>query len=205
VAQSHPEAPAKVALLWAARTQLGQMSLADLRTRCDGLLANPLVVPAFPQYLSGLIQALEPAPALAPFVVEVMSNAFARLPDPVLLPWLPTLITTLRGQAAEFVPALVREAARTFPGALSAVDAWVPPWSASSAPAIRAVAARPAAAGPSAELLRRYPATVDAVAELLGCTGQWQEVEATEPGHPAVRALLAEYPDPTLAVLDLIG
>jgi hypothetical protein len=204
VAQSHPEAPAKVALLWAARTQLGQLSLADLRARCAGLLANPLVVPAFPQYLSGLIQALEPAPALAPFVVEVMSNAFARLPDPVLLPWLPTLITTLRDQAAEFVPALVREAGRTFPGSLPAVDAWVPPWSA-PVPAIRVAAAPPAPVRPAMELLRQHPSTVDAAAALLRCTGGWQQVDADGPAHPAARALLAEYPGPTLAVLELLG
>src|SRR2546429_9634251 len=53
VQQSHPEAPAKVALLWAARFQLGLLPLAELRSRCDELLANPLVVPAFPLYLSG--------------------------------------------------------------------------------------------------------------------------------------------------------
>jgi hypothetical protein len=53
VRQSHPEAPAKVALLWAASSQLGLLSLAELRSRCDDLLANPLVVPAFPLYISG--------------------------------------------------------------------------------------------------------------------------------------------------------
>ena len=95
---------------------LGMLTLDDLRARCDELLGNPLVVPKFPLYLSGFVQALEPVPALAPFVVEVLSKAFARLPDPVLLPWLPTLITTLKEQAAELVPVLVREAGRTFPG-----------------------------------------------------------------------------------------
>jgi hypothetical protein len=92
VRQSHPQAPTKVALLWAAQFQLGQLRLDELRSRCDDLLGNPLVVPAYPQYLSGFVQALEPAPTLGPFVVETMSKAFGRLPDPVLLPWLPTLI-----------------------------------------------------------------------------------------------------------------
>lgn len=90
VRQSHPEAPAKVALLWAAQFQLGLLPLAELRSRCAELLTNPLVVPAFPQYLSGFVQALEPVPALAPFVVELISTAFARLPDPVLLPCCPS-------------------------------------------------------------------------------------------------------------------
>jgi Family of unknown function (DUF5682) len=168
VRQSHPEAPAKVALLWAAQTQLSLLTLTELRNRCDELLANPLVVPAFPWYLSGFVQALEPAPALAPFVVEVLSKAFARLPDPVLLPWLPTLITALRDQARELVPVLVREAGRTFPANLPSVDAWVPPWStlaALEAPAGQ-VAAPP---GPVADLLAGHPTACDAVSVLLGC------------------------------------
>ena len=45
--------------------QLGLLPLADLRARCAELLANPLVVPAFPHYLSGFVQALEPVPGLA--------------------------------------------------------------------------------------------------------------------------------------------
>ncbi|WP_433826613.1 DUF5682 family protein [Actinoplanes sp. CA-015351] len=134
VRQSHPETPAKTSLLWAARHQLGDLPLPDLRVRVDELLANPLVVPAFPQYVSGFVQALEPVPRLAPFVVETLSKAFGRLPDPVLLPWLPTLITTLKSQAAELVPVLTREAGRTFPGSLPAIDEWTPPWQSRPAP-----------------------------------------------------------------------
>jgi hypothetical protein len=162
VQQSHPEAPAKVAMLWAARFQLGVLPLAELRVRCDELLANPLVVPSFPLYLSGFVQALEAAPALTPFVVEVLSNAFARLPDPVLLPWLPTLITTLRDQAGELVPVLVREAGRTFPGTLAALDVWTPRGSAPAAAPVE-----PAPSGPVAELLAEYPAAAEALALVL--------------------------------------
>src|SRR5690606_20746873 len=93
VEQSHPEAPAKVALLWATRMQLSMLTLADLRIRCDAMLANPLVIPAFPQYLSGFVQAMDPVPAIKSFVVELLSKAFGRLPDAILLPWLPTLVT----------------------------------------------------------------------------------------------------------------
>ncbi|GAA4099150.1 DUF5682 family protein [Nonomuraea soli] len=128
VKQSHPESPAKVALLWAAQTQLGILDRQELRRRCDELLAHPLVVPTFPQYLSGFVQALDPVPSLGPFVVEVISKAFARLPDDVLLPWLPKLITTLRDQAGELLPVLIREAGRVFPGRLATLDQWTPPW-----------------------------------------------------------------------------
>lgn len=126
-AQSHPKEPAKVALRWAAQVQLGQLSRAELRSLCDDLLGNPLVVPAYPRYLSGFLHALEPVPQLADFVVEAVSNAFARLPDPVLLPWLPTLISTPRADGSDLAPLLIREAGRIFPGRLAALDAWVPP------------------------------------------------------------------------------
>ncbi|MEU1884861.1 hypothetical protein ABZ491_05170 [Micromonospora rifamycinica] len=202
VAQSHPEAPAKVALVWAARHQLGLLPLAELRERCAGLLANPLVVPAFPRYLSGFVHALEPVPGLAPFVVETMSSAFARLPDPVLLPWLPTLITTLREHGPELVPVLVREAARTFPGTLPELDAWVPPWRGSTAvPAPTAHRAAPV--GQVHTLLAAHPAAVDAVAALLGCDGDWSASPA-EPVGTAVPALLAGHPATAQAVAALL-
>jgi hypothetical protein len=172
VAQSHPDEPAKTALLWAAKTQLGTLSRADLRARCDELLGNPLVVPSYPRYLSGLVYALEPVPALTDFVVEAVSNAFGRLPDPVLLPWLPTLITTLRSGGAELAPLLIREAGRIFPGKLPALDAWVPPWRDQPAPAATQAARSGGAQGVA--LLAAHPATCDAVATLLGCDEPWQ-------------------------------
>jgi hypothetical protein len=197
VAQSHPEEPAKTALLWAAKTQLGTLSRADLRARCDELLGNPLVVPAYPRYLSGLVHALEPVPALADFVVDAVSNAFGRLPDPVLLPWLPTLITTLRSGGAELAPLLIREAGRIFPGQLPALDAWVPPWREQPVSASPR-AARAATQG--AALLTAHPATCDAVAGLLGCADPW---EAAVPAPSGV-ALLDRYPATTQALASLL-
>ncbi|MGI5165713.1 hypothetical protein ACQEU3_15265 [Spirillospora sp. CA-253888] len=199
VRQSHPESPAKVALLWAAREQLGLMSRAELRARCDELLDNPLAVPSFPLYLSGFVQALESVPGLAPFVVETMSKAFGRLPDPVLLPWLPKLIMTLRKQARELVPVLVREAARTFPGSLAALDAWEAPWEAEPRPA----AAPPAASGPVADLLAAHPAACDAVAGLLGCEGEWS-APGGAPGDTEVSALLQRHPETADALAALL-
>jgi hypothetical protein len=46
-----------------------------------------------PAGAGGFVHALEPVPALTGFVVGTVSNAFGRLPDPVLLPWLPTFIS----------------------------------------------------------------------------------------------------------------
>ncbi|MEV0614129.1 DUF5682 family protein [Nonomuraea sp. NPDC050404] len=206
VQQSHPESPDKVALLWAARHQLGLLPLAELRARVAELLANPLVIPSFPLYITGFVQAMEPAPGLSGFVVEVISKAFGRLPDNVLLPWLPKLITTLRDGAGELVPVLVREAGRTFPGSLTAVDAWVPPWTAHPKPAAAAALA-PVASGPVAELLRGHPAACDAVAGVLGCEGEWQAPGSSggTGGHEEVSALLSEHPEPALAVAGLLA
>ncbi|ANB09592.1 hypothetical protein SAM40697_5636 [Streptomyces ambofaciens] len=203
VAQSHPEEPSKTALLWAAQVQLGTLSRAQLRERCDALLGNPLVVPAYPRYLSGFVHALEPVPGLADVVVEAVSNAFGRLPDAVLLPWLPLLITTMRSGAAELAPLLIREAGRIFPGRLAALDAWVPPWRTPAVPpVVRRVGAEES--GPrGAALLPAHPAACDAVAELLGCAGEW-----ARPGAPAGlsgAALLAAHPAACDAVAGLLG
>ncbi|MET7921785.1 hypothetical protein ABZU45_39560, partial [Streptomyces avermitilis] len=200
VAQSHPQEPSKVALLWAAQVQLGHLSRADLRTRCDELLDNPMVVPAYPRYLSGFVHALEPVPGLADLVVEAVSNAFGRLPDPVLLPWLPTLISTLRSNGAELAPLLIREAGRIFPGRLGELDVWVPPWRAQPLPD----AARPGGrAGDSRNvaLLAAHPETCDAVASLLGCDGTWQTADPV----PESVQLIGRHPDTAVALESLLA
>lgn len=197
LAQSHPREPSRTALLWAAQVQLGRLSRAELRSRCDDLLANPLVVPAYPRYLSGLVHALEPVPGLTDFVVEAVSQAFGRLPDPVLLPWLPTLVTTLRAGGADLAPLLIREAGRTFPGRLEALDTWVPPWRVQpEAPS----AGRPDA-GHGCTLLADHPGTCDAVAGLLGCEGTGES-----PGSGRAGAALAgRHPDTALALEALLA
>ncbi|MFD8349036.1 hypothetical protein ACFV1X_08830 [Streptomyces coelicoflavus] len=209
VGQSHPEDPSKTALLWAAQVQLGTLSRGELRSRCDALLANPLVVPAYPRYLSGFVHALEPVPGLADVVVEAVSNAFGRLPDAVLLPWLPLLVTTLRSSAAELAPLLIREAGRIFPGRLAALDAWVPPW---RTPPVAADAHRAGPGGHAprgAALLPAHPATCDAVAELLGCTQDWSDAgRSGAPGGPGAAsgaALLTAHPAACDALAGLLG
>lgn len=200
-AQSHPREPSRTALLWAAQVQLGRLSRAELRERCDALLANPLVVPAYPRYLSGFLHALEPVPQLADFAVEAVSKAFARLPDTVLLPWLPTLITTLRSEGADLTPLLIREAGRVFPGRLAALDAWVPPWEAVPETPATAPAATGGATARRAVLLAAHPETCDSLAELLGCEGAW-EVEAEEPSGAV---LVSRHPETAAALEALLA
>ncbi|WP_416968872.1 hypothetical protein [Streptomyces sp. 4F14] len=188
VGQSHPEDAgdtAKTALLWAAQTHLGTLPRAELSARCEALLSSPLTVPAYPRYLSGFLHALEPVPQLADFVVEAVSNAFGRLPDSVLLPWLPTLVTTLRASGAELAPLLIREADRLFPARLPALDAWTPPWREEGV-----VAGTPVARTGGSTLLAAHPETCDALAGLLGCAGPWRVTEAVQGV-----TLLDQYPD----------
>ncbi|MBT3154233.1 hypothetical protein HTV45_25740 [Streptomyces sp. CHD11] len=203
VAQSHPDDPAKTALLWAAQVQLGTLPRAELRARCDALLDNPMVVPAYPRYLSGFVHALEPVPGLADVVVEAVSNAFGRLPDTVLLPWLPLLITTLRAGAADLAPLLIREAGRIFPGRLAELDGWTPPWRVTETDPFAARRAIPAAEVPRGlALLTAHPEACDAVAGLLGCDGGW--APAGVPAAPGA-GLLAAHPATCGAMAELLG
>ncbi|MQY27520.1 DUF5682 family protein [Nocardia aurantia] len=202
VQQSHPEAPAKIALLWAARYQLGLLSLPELRHRCDDMLANPLILPTFPDYILGFVQAMDPAPTLKPFVVEILSKSFGTLPDKVLLPWLPGLITNLRNHAADLVPTLIREAARTFPPTLPALDTWTPPWSA-SAPSVPTTPETAAPSGPLTTMLAAHPATCIALATLLGYETIWQATSLT-PKSP-VSILIDRYPDAGNALAATLG
>ena len=211
VQQSAPQTPAKSALFWAAQHQLGTLTIGDLRARCDELLANPLVVPSFPQYVSGFVHALEPVPRLAPFVVETLSKAFARLPDPVLLPWLPTLITTLKKEVPELVPVLTREAGRTFPGDLPTLDTWTAPWNRPSKPAAAAKKTAGPGRNPSAIAARRlvdtHPGTALGVAGRLGRTDAWTPAgieEATAPQVGEAVTLLGRYPDTASTVATLL-
>ncbi|MGX1770831.1 DUF5682 family protein [Nocardia brasiliensis] len=201
VLQSHPEAPAKVALLWAARFQLGLLTMAELRSRCDDMLANPLMLPSVPQYVSGFVQAIDPAPALKPFVVELLSKAFGTLPDAVLLPWLPKLITTLKDQAGDLIPGLVREAGRTFPGALPAVDAFTAPWSLESPSTPTPLT--PSPKGPVNDLLATHPTTCNALAALLGIEATWQETQPA--GNHEVADLLHRFPTTATALAAQLG
>ncbi|MFF1510181.1 hypothetical protein [Streptomyces sp. NPDC058326] len=200
VAQSHPGDQAKTALLWAAQVQLGTLSRGELRARCDELLAHPLVVPSYPRYLSGFVHALEPVPGLADVVVEAVSNAFGRLPDDVLLPWLPTLITTLRSNAAELAPLLIREAGRVFPARLAALDAWIPPWRVPPEDELLPRAAAPRGAA----LLPAHPETCDALAGLLGVTDPWDPSDGRDT-DPTGAALLFTHPAACDAAADLLG
>ena len=166
VAQSHPEDPAKTRCCGRPGTSSASLSRAELRARCDELLGNPLVVPAYPRYLSGFVHALEPVPGpdglrrgggVQRVRAAARPGAAALAADPDHAP--------CASGGADLAPLLIREAGRIFPGRLAALDAWVPPWRAQPEP--EAVAAAPGQPDWGIALLAAYPATCDALEVLL--------------------------------------
>ncbi len=176
--------PPKLALLWTAECVLRLRELASLRSHFDELIDNELLLPTLPDYLGGFLLALAFTPMVAGLTVELLSKAFERLPDHLLMPWLPKLLMMLRPHAATALPTLVKEAVAIFPPDLDALAHWQPPWNrqvaaseaGTSADALEATTSR-TALDPSqqtaASLLAAYPATTDALAVSLGVPVVW--------------------------------
>lgn len=197
VAQAEPDDPPKIALRWAAQWILGQRAEDEIRADFQHLLGSPLLLPAFPEYMAGFLLALEFTPRISRLAVELLSRAFAQLPDEVLVPWLPKLVVTLRPLGSGLMQTLVKEAGLAFPRELSALPKWEFAWERKlpAAPASAAAAkekAKPAAAvkekAPAIErspaeqtiaaLLRAEPASLNALAERFGAPVAWAEVAA---------------------------
>nr|WP_263429557.1 DUF5682 family protein [Nannocystis pusilla] len=187
VAQAEPDDPPKIALRWAAQWILGQRSEDEIRADFQHLLHSQWLLPAFPEYMAGFLLALEFTPRISRLAVEFLSRAFAALPDEVLVPWLPKLVVTLRPLGSGVMQTLVKEAGLAFPRELGKLEAWEFAWDRSvpvappPAPKARSEV-KPAAAlaverSPVelavATLLRAEPATLDALAGLLGVAPTW--------------------------------
>jgi hypothetical protein len=190
--------PNKLGLLWAAEWVLGLRKVEQIRQFFDGLFANPLALASFPAYVNGFLLALKFTTLVVRLVVELMSRAFERLPDAVLMPWLPGLILMLRPHMGTVLPNLLKEASATFPDSLSALADWKPPWH--GAPAPVAQAASPAAVDRTpAELevnrfLLAWPAGSEALAALLGIESAPPPSTASSGLEAAVKELLQMYP-----------
>lgn len=218
--QAEPEDPAKISLLWAAEWIVGLRTEDSIREEFLHLMGNALLLPAFPEYMAGFLLALEFTPRISRLAVELLSRAFALLPDEVLVPWLPTLVVTLRPLGTQLMQTLVREAGLAFPRGLGELPAWQAPWERQLPDLEVAEDKAPgAAASPSsqlsptesalAELMREQPASLDALAARLGLDVAWTALEVTAvPGSPAdagapsaLARLLAEHP----ATLDALA
>jgi hypothetical protein len=216
--------PPKLALLWSAECVLRLRDVASLRSHFDALIDNELLLSSLPDYLGGFLLALAFTPMVAGLTVELLSKAFERLPDWLLMPWLPKLLMMLRPHAATALPTLVKEAVALFPPDLDALAHWQPPWyrqvsGPEAGTAVDAVAATSTISvlEPSQQaavsLLAAYPATTDALAVALGVPVVWANRPGTataEPRglqsveHDSVRDLLHSFPSTLNAMPDLL-
>jgi hypothetical protein len=221
--------PPKLALLWSAECVLRLREVSSLRSHFDALIDNELTLPALPEYLEGLLLALVFTPLVGSLTVELLSKAFERLPDRLLMPWLPKLLRMLRPHADLALPILIKEAAALFPGHLAALAGWQPPWYRAAAPSGTSPASETQTApslvvlGPSeraaAALLVTHRATTEALAAALGLPTSWTgppapvgsdggaaaAPAAAAPEHDAVRGLLRAFPSTVNATAALLG
>jgi hypothetical protein len=188
VRQAAPEDALKISLLWAAQWVLGLRSEDEIRADFLHLLSQPLLLPAFPGYVAGFLMALEFTPRITRLAVEILTRAFAGLPDEVLVPWLPKLVVALRPLGPTMVATLVKEAGLVFPRSMGELGAWEPAWErrkaeVAAAPAVQAVVVPAVALSPEeaavAELLRAQREVVEALAARLGIEGAWGEAAAS--------------------------
>jgi len=221
--------PPKLALLWSAECMLRLREISSLRAQLDAVSDNELTLPVLPEYLEGLLLALVFTPLVGTLCVELLSKAFERLPDRLLMPWLPKLLMMLRPFSDTALPVLLKEASALFPAQLEALDHWQAPWhrvatklSQDTGPASETTMAGcrarggPARRGPqveaAAQLLSAHPATTNALASAMGLSADWRldapsELTATSTEHAAdstslsaTIALLGTHPKTLQAV-----
>ncbi|MDM8524937.1 DUF5682 family protein [Desulfococcaceae bacterium HSG8] len=119
--------PAKIGLLWTSEWLLGLRSIEEIREFFNRMFSNPLMMPAFPDYLNGFMLSMNFTQRIAPFVVELFSRVFASAPDARLMTWLPELILRLRS-CGPLLQILIKEASSSFPSALQDFETWHEPW-----------------------------------------------------------------------------
>jgi hypothetical protein len=205
-------APDKIGLLWVSEWLVGLRSIATMREYFADVLDDALRLPVLPQYLNGYILALNFAPGIARFVVELLSHIFGAVQDGALLPWLPSLILQLR-QHQPILQPLIKEAAAVFPKALAGFMGWQPAWLDSAPPA----AVKPVHTEITPEiaairaLLFAAPDTTNALAAMLGLeVGEWQNVTASSagaanPDEQAAREMLLAHPTTADALAALLN
>jgi hypothetical protein len=214
--------PNKLGLLWSAEWLLTLRTVESIREFFDRLLENPLALASFPAYVNGFLLALKFTPLVARLVVELLSRAFERLPNSVLMPWMPGLIVALRPHAESLLPSLFKEAAGCFPAELAALKTWQPPWYAAAVAPLAPSAAAPSpreqtpTEAAARDLLISEPAAASALCLLLGIEPQWQsaitdplpQAAGSAPSaactvEAAVQKLLRTYPQSTDALAPL--
>ena len=219
---AEPEDPAKISLLWAAEWIVGLRTEDQVREEFLHLMGHPMLLPAFPEYMAGFLLALEFTPRISRLAVELLSRAFGRLPDEVLVPWLPTLVVTLRPLGGQLTQSLLREAGLAFPRGLGELPEWEFPWerelpTLAPAPSTDGPEKTPAAELSPTEaaldgLLREHPSTLEALAAKLGLDATWSEASSSAPASTVadlppspLAQLLAEHPATLNALVTRLG
>ena len=200
----------KLALLWSAECVLALRDVASLRERFERILDNELTIASLPEYLAGFLLSLSFTPLVTNLTVELMSKAFERLPDRILMPWLPKLIMTLRPHADTALPTLIKEAAANFPANLDALGDWNPPWETSAADIGKSdvvdkdsdsTAVEPTSIDPAAnaanQLLRARPASIEALAGSMGLATQWA-AKADQPQRANAQSVTGTRANPLI-------
>lgn len=181
--------PEKLGLLWATEWLLMLRDEAAVRRSFGAILTHALGRATYPRYLSGFMQAMAFAPRVAPLAVELLGRAFEALPDSVLLPWMPGLLSTLGPLRGDVMPGLLKELTRDLPRAYPALEGWDAPWmkqddatakDAASDRTRRAAPSRSPDAEATHRLLRARPGAVEAHARGLGIEARWSESTGAE-------------------------
>jgi hypothetical protein len=211
--------PNKMGLLWTAEWLLGMRTVDSIRQFFDELLDNSMTVSSMPAYLNGHLLALKFTPLAGPLVVELTGKAFARLPEELLMPWLPGLIVMLRSHGEDVLPPLLKEASRALPGRLADLKDWKPAWARGVAAAETSVATGEAKSVERSgdevvvhAMLREHRAGSAALCRLLGGEPVWRDggpVSATPaagaPGEKVVRELIGKHPATAEALSRCLG
>ena len=194
----------KLGLLWTTEWLLGLRTADAIRAHFDDLLANPMAAGAMPAQLQGFLLALQFTPLVTRLVAELVGKAFERLPDHVLMPWLPGLLMMFRDGGEATLTALFKEASANLPNRLAGLKDWQPPWHAPAAtPAAPAAVVKPMA-GAIPKLVADHPATLYAMARLLGFEATPISVAASD-APAGTPELLRTHPATLNAVARLIS
>jgi hypothetical protein len=199
--------PDKMGLLWTAEWILNMRGISEIREMMCAIIYDGMRLPTLPQYLNGFILALTFAPRIGLFVVEMLSELFANLPDNLLIPWLPGLILQLRQQQGILQP-LIKEASTVFPNTLDGFDNWQPQWLADVPQGKAAQVITPMSESEKAvrALQQSAPDTANALAQHFGVVDfTWREASmvtaSLSEGEAAVQQLITSAPE----TMDVLG
>lgn len=185
-AASEQPDPAKLGLIWTTEWLLGLRTIPQMREFFHHVLSNEMLIRTLPDYLNGFLLSLGFAPRINRFVVELLAQLFASVPDQTLLPWLPNLILRLRPHR-EILQNLIKEAANTYPLQLQGFANWVPVWEKENIPGVKTATQTPSQTSLTSfteveinarQLIFKYQKGTNAIAQLLNIENiQWQEFE----------------------------